>query len=498
MNFVDEEVRMVGTMTKSRFIKATLVFEVIIILTYLSIYIYVTKYTNIAVDDFALLNDYNNAKQHNLLSKSLEYTIYKWQSWQGTYFSFFFGFYAIDLYIRIGAKALWIEMAMAILLFFAAIIFFAYAILNRTCEKGSSTFAIVFLYGIILLNMILYDNPGVSECFYWHSVVCTYTMPLICALMATSIMLLKKVSWVRTMLASVIAFLAAGGPLNIGAFVCVALLLLLVYKVASKEEWQYNLVVFGAGLAGTLLNLFAPGNFVRFARISDWDTLGGKSCFGSMISALQGVFYRNLGLISGGTLPLLFIVAMVSLGLLKRSELHFFNPLMLAIILFLMEVVIDFPFILGVGRMQLRGEFIARVVAVLFLAICIIDCAGYFSRKYDIEIEINCLSVCLILIVISMVFLPLLPKRTRNEYYPFKMIDDIYSGELRKFLNGNDLIFDRLEECKNSNEDLIVEVWDYTYLDYIKTCGLTNDENHWMNLSAAEYYGLNSIQVIYK
>lgn len=487
-------------MEKDRIKKIIIAIEMMIILSVLGIYLYVVFFTNLAIDDFATLVRYRNTPGTNVISKAWNDTVYLWRRWQGTYFGDFVNMFAIAGYCSHGIKAVWIEMIGVIISFFGVVLFLALRIAKRICEKKLDGFVIGLFSGIVFLAMILYDNQAIAHEFYFHTVVSIYTIPLILGLLTIAMSIDVESGKLKTIIAALCAFCAAGGPLNISAFLCGSLLLLLLYKVYCREQWKPTLIIFAAAFAGSLLNALAPGNFVRYARYNDGTKMGVDldALWQAFKWALDGVIQRNSRLLCGGTIPLLLIVLLISQKHVKKSKIRSVNPVLLGILFFLGEIIVDYTVTYGNGRtVEIRGEFVGVVIAVLFLYAFFMNLMTFISEKIDGSIEYSSFNVCGIAILLCMIVLPLFSVKTRDEFYPFKIINDIQTGELQKFKAGNDLIFERLED-DNGEEDLVIEVWEYTMLDYLQICLIGEDKDYWINTSAADYFNVPSVTVIYK
>ena len=216
-------------------------------------------------------DDFSNARgwiifQGNHLKYVFENMIKVYMSWQGTYFGAFLA--GIPIYYMWGYIGLRLCMFINVAIFlFSCYLFTKYAL--KWFGITENTIATLLLYTIGMVYQLC--NNNLDETFYWYTGICVYTLPLSCMLLCFSCYIAyeDKKENKFLILGCILAFLAAGGSLNVAALLCAVLLFGVVYNCIVNCKIEKNVLIGGTALLGALINTVAPGNFVRHSAFDE-------------------------------------------------------------------------------------------------------------------------------------------------------------------------------------------------------------------------------------
>ena len=464
---------------------------VILFLVVLFPYLYVATYASPSADDFPNLSAVLEKSNKSFLGKTISQSINVYQSWQGTYSGSFLCSLGLGIFYKFGILGLHLEYVGNICLFFVALWCVIKNFFKKLEFSPKGTFALAFITTSLMAFIMLYDFD-VSEVFYWLTGLAVYTLPLSFSLFTVAILMNEKISARELVIASILGFIAAGGSLNISAFICGVTLLLGFYKFMKNKRIDRSVIVFLIIFVGTIINVAAPGNYVRHEMISNsfpiWISLK-YSCM-DVLKALWGY-------IENGTIMLLILLSTLLYNKLKEAKVIFINPILLAVVLFMGSVIIDFPVYLGYAgaSLPLRCVFIRRVTLTIFLFAMILNIIGWLAKRNEKYIQFspeNCIAIVMFSIIALKFFVP---SGNLEAIKPFKIYYDIYYESIDHRLSSYEEVTNlTLSILENSvGQDVVINVPNYDSLGYLKTLGLTSDPTYWVNVGVAKYYGNNSI-----
>ena len=446
-----------------------------------------STYANPYADDFS--NGHIVARYAASITGAFQYVKDVYLKTQGTYTGAFLIFILTPVFRKFGLLGIHLEYLLTITLFYCSTVFMFYHIFRNMLEKRSMRFAYSLLASSMLL-FILVSGFDVGEVFYWNTGVCVYTIPLTAGLLLAGLSFDKSSSKATITLGCLLAFFAVGGALDIAALVCGINLCIILYKsIYAKRDFKNSLVFFLVALVGSICNCAAPGNFTRYDRYGD-DGLQIMKSISASFEYSDFVF----GILCQYYFPIIIILFAISLfNKLKKVETRYVHPFWAFIVLCVGAALVSFPVYLGYhgGYMPIRAKFVSRFTLELLLIIFVINFVGWASKRNKKDF-IFTKEIIAVLILISFVPMTNIGSRYyREDTLPFKIYHDISSGKLKEFETANRYIIEQLEQ--GEGEDVVINVGKYDTLKYMTDLGLTPDKDHWVNISIAQYYNLNSV-----
>lgn len=228
----------------------------------IAIILYQTLYSVLSTDDFA------HAVEVGVYQiPFFSYIRYAWlfmadiyMRWQGTYFSMFLqGLLSpINQY---GITQLHIVMFVQALCFFLSFVFFL-----KTLLQNHSKHTRVILFALFLFS--LFQLRTYPEVFTWFSGATSYSMPLSVYLLGFSFLIQsrQKHTILYSILSAICFFLAGGGSLTIVGLGCYwGFLLIFGNMIETRHIDKREFLLFFIMLLGALINVCAPGNYLRHA-----------------------------------------------------------------------------------------------------------------------------------------------------------------------------------------------------------------------------------------
>lgn len=220
-------------------------------------------------DDFNymhLMRGYLNEGFGWLVSAS-KVTYFKYTTWQGTWFANLL-MNIWSPYLRNGIIGYSLANVFGIILFVVSLLCFISCFVKRLFKSGSwlisgSFFIIVWMAWTIL------ESP--QELFYWFACACGYLYPICGVFFGFSILISmdsfgldkskRYVIGVKAVLGITLLFFSMGGTLQIAGLTISLWLFFVMMRFITRRNIIYSgsFVI----MSGGLLNLLAPGNFVR-------------------------------------------------------------------------------------------------------------------------------------------------------------------------------------------------------------------------------------------
>lgn len=413
-------------------------------------------------------------------------------NWQGTYFSALIG--GIPTYYLGGLELLRIEMLINTALFFIAVyscISSIIACMGITREKVHT----VMLMCTIACLFYLLSRTKMEEIFYWRTGITGYTLPLSCALFCIACYFKYEMNVHRRwlLLGSVLAICAAGGALNIAAFLCAVLLFGIVYNFVVLKKIEKNILIGIAAFLGALANAVAPGNFARHA-IVDSEVRLMETLWVTMVRVSDTIAD---GFQNGMLLVIVVVVFLIAYKNLGESEFQFKYPGLVLIYGLFAIYITDFPVVLGYSGklMPDRCVFVEQFAVILWCIIATIYWAGWASGKKVFAFSKEWYLVIAIICMIPMTSYLSISKLI--EFTPYKVAYNIKNGNFKVLSSRQEDVIRQLENAEE--KDVIVYEYksDETEWACINRVGITENAEHWINLAVADYYDKDSVVVQY-
>ena len=445
-----------------------------------------------SIDDteiIAYFKQYNDIK----ILFPFKLMIYYFMNWQGSFFSCLL--LSIPFFNIGGIWCYRILMIMIISFFFYS---FASSFMCLTDLSNKRSLAHYILFFLVLLYLIGTNTLG--ELFYWFNSSCVYTIPTSCSFLAIACLLrYNKTPQKRFIMSGILfAFFAGGGALNVSAFCCASILLLLYLNHLNAKPINSTIFIFVSAFLGTLINIFAPGNFVRKEIYSPQASL--------IVSTINSFYRVNTVILSqlqigflGIILALIFFISYkhfsVVPSLSKKS-----HPFLISIYCYLCVVAIDAPVIYGYGSPDLMSErtiFIETISLLFFSGIASAVWGEYIASHHILNFTKEQIFILLFICILPLSFY--IDFHNLEELTPYKMILHMVGSENDFAANARkqeDII---RQIISSDSENVIV----HTYKDSSETwyntreIGLNEDPSYWVNHNVAVYFEKKSITVVY-
>lgn len=427
---------------------------------------------------------------------SLMYVQDLYMDWQGTWFAMFLQAFLSPVN-NFGLPQLKAVMIGNAILFLLALVFMLWAGLSffstgdgKTADRGLIPLRLV----ILTLIFVAVTNADLyTEIYFWFSGAVAYSMPFSLLLIGLTLLLLTNREGVKTgtrrayaACAGVLLFLSSGGSLAVAGAGCyMALVLTLVFYLYHRKASACNIAVFAAGLAGAVINAAAPGNFSRHDK-----TAGAGLHFGRALWYAARMFLEEGSRLFRKTVFGLIFLLLIAAGIYLSGKCRIaLREYGIASVLALAAgPVAEFPVAVGYGSYNIpnRCYFIIDTLLVvsllnfaLFLGICLHRLAGISSEGPTLWIMCY---VCLAALLVSPLSLEDMPL--------YRVARSVHNGSYREYYEECVRVYEYLESCPE--EDVVLEMPEY--IEDFECFYFDSDENGWVNVGMAEYYGKKSIR----
>ncbi len=451
-------------------------------------YLIVATYAGPSADDFSNLNNTIAHVDKLFFMKAIHASINSFVGWQGTYFGNILAFLGGAIFHFGGVYALRIEFIINILIFFMSSLFLFWRIIEIIDVSYTKRMKVSLVVASLFSLMILYDFD-VSEVFYWHTGLAVYTIPTSLTLLTIACAIKKDMSKKDLIVVAGLSFCAAGGALDIAAFVTGSLMLIAIYKSFISKKADNIIICFIVALIGSLINCLAPGNFVRHGIMTEKFPIADSFRY-SFANTVKS-FWEYVG---NGTIILLFCICLLLFNNLKDTNIKFVNPFVMIGLLFVGSIIIDFPVYLGYASntIPLRCIFVRKVSMTIFIIISALNLTGWLSKKVDEVFLYKKEFVAIISGLVLIAFTNIISEDCWNVIKPFKIWNDLfYKESLQSYESANKYIIETLKN--NEGNDVILNVPSYDTLGYLKSIGLTDDSENWVNTAVSYYFNNKSI-----
>lgn len=427
---------------------------------------------------------------------SLMYVKDLYMDWQGTWFAMFLQAFLSPVN-NFGLPQLRAVMVGNALLFFLSLISLLWAGLSlfstgegRTTDRelGPLRLTILTLFFVTVTNADVY-----TEIYFWFSGAVAYSMPFSVLLFALTLFLLINKGEMKkgkrkacAVCAGLLLFLSSGGSLAVAGAGCyVTLVLTVVFYLSSRKISPCNIAIFVAGFAGALINAAAPGNFSRHDK-----TAGAGLHIGRAFMYTARMFVEEGGRLFRKTIFGLVFLLLIAAGLYLSGKCRIaMKEYAVATVLALAAgLVAEFPVALGYGSFNIpnRCYFIIDTTLVisllnlaLFIGVCLHRLAGVPVEGQSVCIM---LYICLAVVIVSPLALEEMPL--------YRVARSVHNGSYREYYGKCARVYEYLETCPE--EDVVLEMPEY--IEDFACFYFDSDENGWVNVGMAKYYGKKSLR----
>lgn len=219
---------------------------------------------------------------------------------------------------------------------------------------------------------LIIGHEAYSEVFFWFSGAVSYCMPFTLLLIGISF-ILGKDNEKNAIFSLAFGIMAMGGTLAVAGIGCYALLVLCINEAFNHELSKKHLIVFFTWTIFALINVVAPGNYIRhtYLDVSGLHPMSALAYSVSMYGDRMAYFVKETGFLC--TMAIVLICGILS-GYEKTEFVK--KHTLSACLLLIMPIVSIFPVALGysVKPVSNRVLFIADMsivgVTVYFVFIC--------------------------------------------------------------------------------------------------------------------------------
>lgn len=419
---------------------------------------------------------------------------------QGTYFTSFIGSF-FNPVISGGFAGMRVVMIVNAVLAFAAILSFVYVALKRL--RVESMTARMFILAAVIFVLTAYT--AFQEIFNWFVGASVYGIPFSMGIIAVTLLIAvtkpegsaeSKKAKALYVLAAILGFCAVGASLAVTGTICWLVLSVVVFFwIKDKKLSRKNLSVFLTCLGGALINVAAPGNYVRLEKESGNSFSffeGIKYTWDYFTYALRWLFSnKNYGCV----FIALILAGFIIFGRDKIEEIagnrkFVTSYLILSAMLLFTPFVTIFPVLMGYGVewMPNRCFYILIVImdiALGNLALVIGALLSYLSKDKAKKSAPVILAAALLILFITTPF-------NVREYIFLKMDKQLVTGEIRDNYSKTKDMIDGFADMQGQDVEVDVPT-DPEEIRNFYCFFLTDDPNSSINADIARAYGLNSI-----
>ncbi|MBE6024737.1 MAG: hypothetical protein E7231_16435 [Cellulosilyticum sp.] len=419
----------------------------------------------------------------------LNYVKYYYNSWQGTYTGL--GLIAILSPILHGGLK-WLRIiavinALALFISFAVLCDAIVAVVYK--QKSVVIRALICLLSVYVFTAYNSYYEGI----YWFTGMAVYTMPLIITMVALALFIKnsEKINIVYTVLISLLGFFGMGGSLIISGFGCYALMLLVLFFAIKEKKINYKHVfIFAVWVIGALVNVAAPGNYVRH----DVADSSGIHPLSAIITSIK-VYVSRIEWFNSNTSIWAVFMLMVLCGLLfyEAKGLSVKNIVFTLCAIVLLPFVAVFPVALGQGdNMPNRVLFVLDVSIILVLLVIALVVSDFIKKNVMTEDNTK-------LIITFMVFMIFTSMALDNFSYEnnvsYKVAVELKDGVFQDYHSAVSKILVKLDTYEEGSDVVISTQEIPADIENYKNFYIDMDPADWVNVDMSNYYGFNTLRV---
>lgn len=474
--------------------------------------IYIGRYNVMSADDFAYGLEVHQEWQTNhslprTVGTAFKVVSSRYINWQGTYTSvFFMSLNPLNFNSNIG----WLIPIVILGMLCVAVWFFirqGMGILTAgQYKKGlvANTAVAIFLIGFIE------SITSPVEGYFWYNGATHYMlMHAFMLFFVGQFLKLDKRNCLATMPGRYIisaVFLSlfgvlVGGGNYITALQCVELTTILLFVgIYTKNISVAQIVGFIFLLGGFLINVLAPGNAVRQS---------GTNGMGA-VQAILHSFILALKDIKVWCTPFAIVCLLILLPIfwkiIKEVRFHFPYPLVVVLFLFCLYSSLYSPCLYGVGNVDsgrmrnvIQGSFYFYAAGgCLYLLGYLYNRMNETKKEWAMDLSqvlrIGHKYLWLYRVGLSaLLFVVLFFTGDKNTYSSISALRSVIIGEAQQYYAEAQ---ERLMLIESNEADIYLEPFSvHPHVLYFSDYVAKDDVNNWVNRSAAQYYGKDSIQL---
>ncbi len=459
----------------------------------------ITLYTYPVQDDFynttVVLEEMAQGK--NAFVAAWSKAINGYTTYSGYYFSLFLTYFT-DAIIQCDIWGIRIVQFIMSVCFYTITCVFVYCITKRIMLYSTERAWQVMTFFIACITCLYYYSE--HEDLYWFCASVIYLIPMICIMLGI-ILFIYAIDCNNRMLlipVGLLGFLSGGAVLNIAALGCILFIMVAYWGIVVKKRILLSLVGSLPMVVGGIINVIAPGNFVRKGNF-----ISGNEAFEVLRGTFQYVLERYEQFLTRRPLFLAILIILTILLLCtdySKYKYKFYVPLLFTVVMFLSIMITIFPVALGYGMdvyvLMERSNFISDYAIYLFTFLTLFYWRGWLAVKYPQWFIKNRGKIVGYIAIASIICLAFI-KTNIPEIVPIRLVRELRSGRIENYAEWNVSI---IEAVKNGEGDIVrIE----TTAPEDKTClinpkfyyGEYDYENEFANRSMAKFYGKKAIYI---
>lgn len=437
----------------------------------------VASYSVLTADDFShgISVGVSNVDFITYLKASWAFMINIYKTWQGTYFSMFIQG-LLSPANNLGLTQLSIVMVVNSVLLFGSI---ALCIFKGLRFKENDLFIKSIFFFIVVVEMTCFVSY--EEIYTWFSGATSYSFPLSFCLIGITCLLqyFKNKKSLYVILACLCGFISGGGSLTIGGFGCYTVLVLVVYDYLNNKKLdKQNIVVLCVWIISALINVLAPGNYIRHGATDSTGLHLITGLTGSIIMVLMRC--RDEALYSA---IVLFLLISFMVGYYFGDKENSKNKFICALLYALVSFVVSFPVALATSGPNLSN----RICFIVDFSIVV----SSIPLAYNIGSLIKENNYMKYLVYVSMALF-VLSIFTIKPTNIINVINNLSDGNYITYHKEYEEILNKLENSKGL--DVIISNEEYPNdIDGFANLSIDSDSTYWTNVAIAKFYNLRSI-----
>lgn len=416
-----------------------------------------------------------------LFIAAVKYSKHMYMTWQGTYFAMFLQAFLSPLN-GFGIVELKIVMVLNFILFcgtlFAGVYSFVYKISqdNRYC---------IPVYAAVVT--IIFVFQAWTEVFYWFSGAVSYTIPLSIGMIAIAGSVSEH-SKIKYIIEIICVLCAVGGSLEVAGLICFWLLMILLLALFNKMEIKGKLGLFIFAVLGALINVIAPGNYVRHDEIDNSGLHIGRCILYTVDIVKDSVKWLFLN-----TPVIIIVLMMVCLGAsvgLKRNINNVWKAVTMIILSMASPFITAFPVCLAYSYgtyFPNRCEFVLIFSIIVSVGVIGLETGLILSRVLKKKYYLEYISI--VLGVLSLLYIGKIGRLNDNTFV--RGVYGIINGSYKTYSKKANDVYDKIGMSKQ--DDVIIDSIPKPVSDFPEIT-IYDDENNWVNEAIAEYYGKKSVK----
>lgn len=442
-------------------------------------------------DEFANTNKIKTsmAEGYSHTGASLYMTIHYYKNVSGYFFGAFLNFF-VSPFLRGGINALRVTVFVINLFFYISLYGFVASLLKIFFEIDNRKIKLLSYFLVLFAITNHYNN---SETWTWFCVLIGYVFLIGCMFwgIICFIKAIKSGKKSYVIGASVIGFLVSGDSLNLTALNCGIYFLIGIWAVFVYKKKKTAIICFGSALLSGIINLIAPGNFIRHDLVTNEYPIGGALKTAAFLtwSRFQYLFFYTPFII---LLIVFFIIAFKFFYC--HYDLKGYQLVIALGIIFLGVTIVNFPVCLGYnsGTMPDRCIWVEDCTIYIGMFGWTACLAGWLKRKTgNMKIQ----KETLICIAIScMLFLCSLGSvRSFDDYPTVEMVKQLTNGEISEYFKFWNDVFEEIETSPDKGVAVLRE--EIPENQFVFPLHLRDDKTWWVNKAVALYYNKDWVYI---